>query len=388
MPKPFLIFGSPAVSRIGHGGDQAVTDKAAESAPNVSKKSGVAQIARDWGVLVLLTAACVALLSLAQLPAGILLGAIVAGIATALSGRALAVPRPVFYFAHGIIGVMMARSIPPSFLDSLSLSWPLFLGGVAWAMAVAAFMGWLLARLQVLPGATAVWGMSPGAASAMMLMCEDYGVDMRLVAFMQYSRVLVVAVLASVLSRFFVASSAVSTSPAAMAVRDIDWPAFAMTLAASTAGVVAARKLRIPGGTILLPMLLGVALSTAGVLTIELPRPLLYVCYPLVGWTVGLRFTRAILVHAARALPRMLAGIIGMTLLCALYAVVLAWGAGIDPLTAYLSTSPGGADTIAIIAMSSNVDAAFIMTMQTMRLILVMAVGPSLARFVARRTGF
>ena len=59
--------------------------------------------------------------------------------------------------------------------------------------------------------------------------------------------------------------------------------------------------------------------------------------------------------------------------------------AGIDPLTAYLATSPGGMDSIAIIAASSNVDVPFVMALQTARLLMIMAIGPSLARFVASK---
>jgi membrane AbrB-like protein len=72
---------------------------------------------------------------------------------------------------------------------------------------------------------------------------------------------------------------------------------------------------------------------------------------------------------------------------CGGLAVLLVVVAGIDPLTAYLATSPGGADSAAIIAMASNVDVAFVMAMQTTRLVLVLLIGPSLAGFIARRAG-
>ena len=45
--------------------------------------------------------------------------------------------------------------------------------------------------------------------------------------------------------------------------------------------------------------------------------------------------------------------------------------AGVDPLTAYLATSPGGSDSIAIIAASTNVDVSFVMAMQTVRMLAV-----------------
>jgi hypothetical protein len=44
--------------------------------------------------------------------------------------------------------------------------WPLFLAvGLAVILASTA-LGWLMTRWQVLPGTTAVWGTSPGAATA------------------------------------------------------------------------------------------------------------------------------------------------------------------------------------------------------------------------------
>ena len=56
-----------------------------------------------------------------------------------------------------------------------------------------------------------------------------------------------------------------------------------------------------------------------------------------------------------------------------------------DPLTAYLATSPGGADTVAIIAATSPVDVPFVMAMQSARFIVVAFCGPAVARAVARR---
>jgi uncharacterized membrane protein AbrB (regulator of aidB expression) len=46
----------------------------------------------------------------------------------------------------------------------------------------------------------------------------------------------------------------------------------------------------------------------------------------------------------------------------------------------------GGADSVAIIAASSHVDMPFVMAMQMARFILVLLVGPALARAVARWT--
>jgi uncharacterized membrane protein AbrB (regulator of aidB expression) len=59
---------------------------------------------------------------------------------------------------------------------------------------------------------------------------------------------------------------------------------------------------------------------------------------------------------------------------------------GIDPLTAYLATSPGGMDSVAIIAAASNrVDLSFVMALQTARFVFVLIGGPPLARLIAGR---
>jgi membrane AbrB-like protein len=138
-------------------------------------------------------------------------------------------------------------------------------------------------------------------------------------------------------------------------------------------------------GALLLPMFVGVALQHFGLMTIALPWWLLAACYALVGWSIGLRFTPAILRHAARLLPRVVAGICTLIVMCGGLAWLLARFAHVDPLTAYLATSPGGADTVAIIASSCPVDVPFVMAMQSARFVVVAFCGPAIARFVARR---
>lgn len=71
---------------------------------------------------------------------------------------------------------------------------------------------------------------------------------------------------------------------------------------------------------------------------------------------------------------------------CGVLAWLLVNYIHLDPLTAYLATSPGGMDSIAVIAASSkNVDLEFVMALQTVRLFLVIFIGPALARIIARK---
>jgi uncharacterized protein len=336
--------------------------------------------------MLLLSAVFVALLEALRLPAALLLGPMVAAILVAAAEGSLSVPRLPFFVAQAVIGCMIARSITPEIVGTIIQDWPLFLAAIFSVIAASSVIGLLLTRWRVLPGTTAVWGSCPGAASAMTLMAEAFGADVRLVAFMQYLRVVLVTVVASVVARIWVTPSdghiaSVVWFPA------VQWTPFAETMALVGVGAFIAPLLRIPAGPMLAPMVIGAVLHGSGVMTIELPPWLLAVSYAIVGWNIGLRFTRPILVHALRVLPRVAASIFALIAICGGFAWVLTWAAGIDPLTAYLATSPGGADSVAIIAASSNVDVPFVMALQTLRFMVVLFAGPSLSRFIARRTG-
>src|SRR5262249_36120928 len=155
------------------------------------------------------------------------------------------------------------------------------------------------------PGTTAVWGMLPGAASAMILMAEAFGADFRLVAFMQYTRVALLALTASLIGRFWAHGGPPPPEPAWFAAPA--WPAFGITLALVAVAVAAARITRLPAGGLLGAMGLGVALHLALPGALELPPWFLVVGYALLGWNTGLRFTRPVMAAAARALPQTVA---------------------------------------------------------------------------------
>lgn len=346
-----------------------------------SKGAGVQ--AKHWGGLLLLSALFVFLLELVHIPAALLLGPMLAAIVFAGFERQVTVPQTASLLAQGMIGCMIANSIPLSILGELARDWPLFLAGVVSVIAAACSLGWLLARLQVLPGTTAIWGSFPGAASAMTIMAESFGADMRLVAFMQYLRVVCVSVVASTIASIWVGHSG-GQMPAIVWFPSIQWLPLAGTLALIAASHVVTRWFKIPAGIFLLPMIGGIVLQNTGLMKLELPPWLLAISYAFVGWTIGSRFTRPILRHAARALPRVLGSILALMAICGVFAAALVYFAGIDPLTAYLATSPGGADSVAIISASSNVDVPFVMAMQLARFLVILVAGPALAKLVVK----
>jgi membrane AbrB-like protein len=323
------------------------------------------------------------LLQWLHLPAALLLGPMAVAIVMALAGGGVRTPNSGFVVAQGFVGLMVATTLPATVFSEIAEQWPIFVIGVLSTVIAAAALGWLMARAAIFPGTTAIWGSSPGAASVMTVMSQSYGGDMRLVAFMQYIRVVCCALAATAVARTMGVTPAEAASHAVW-FPEVSWLAVLGTAAVAICVSLLGAALKIPGGPMLLPLAVGFALKLSGIMPIVLPPWLLAISYAMIGWGVGMRFTPDVIAHAASTFPRVLVSSICLIGICGLFAVVLVVLTDIDPLSAYLATSPGGADSVAIIAASTKVDVPFVMTMQIARFLVVVITGPATARLLSR----
>ncbi|RCW97281.1 hypothetical protein DFP77_13157 [Marinomonas foliarum] len=337
-----------------------------------------------WRLSVLLAVSFVLVVCFeyANLPAALLLGPMITAIILAVSEAGMTMPKPLFLMAQGILGMMIANSLPLTVFAKISMEWPLFLIGTVSTIVASSFLGWLLSRSGLLPGTTAIWGSSPGAASAMTIMSESYGADMRLVAFMQYLRVACCAIAATVVAAVFHVDGVTTESIDWLGVPS--WSGFAITLSVILVVSIIGVKLRLPSGPLLLSLAIGLVIKFTGVLPIVLPHWCLAISFAILGWGIGFRFTRQVLQHAWHVFPHVLGAILALIAINACLAMLLITFADIDPLTAFLATSPGGADSVAIIAASTSADVSFVMAMQVARFLLVLIAGPMLARWLSR----
>lgn len=339
----------------------------------------------QWLALVALSAVFTTALELASLPAALLIGPMLAAIVGGANGSTIRAPKPAFAGAQALVGCLVAASISIEILATFANEWLLVTSVVFTTLVASSFVGWFISRFKVLPGTTAIWGSAPGGSTAMVLMAEAFGADVRLVAFMQYLRVIMVTLAAAFIARFWMDAGGSAEPPARIWFPMIDWLAFGSTLAIAAVGAMIGRLCRVPSPYFLGAVILGSLLHLGLDVPLQLPEWLLAASYALIGWSIGLNFTSGILRHALRALPQIVGSILVLMVFCGGLAWLLAHELGIDPLTAYLATSPGGLDSVAIIAAASDgVDLSFVMALQSCRLVFVLAFGPFLARLVAR----
>ena len=281
---------------------------------------------------------------------------------------------------------MLGTFLDRQSLDALGASWlPLALVTAA-TLAISLAAGALLARITALDLPTAALGMVAGGASGIVGISDELGADDRLVAFMQYLRVLVIVALTPVLAAL--------VFPGADATGAVAEPAFGdlrgwlITAAVAGLGGLAGHRARIPGGALLVPMAAAAVLKLAvpgGEFAV--PPAVGEVAFALIGLQVGLKFTVGTIRMLGRLFAPVLLGVLGVLAACALLGAVLALTTSVSMRDAYLATTPGGLYAVLAVALGSNADAGFILAAQGLRLIVMIALAPIVVRWLVRRGG-
>ncbi|MCL1563262.1 AbrB family transcriptional regulator [Parasaccharibacter sp. TMW 2.1886] len=331
-----------------------------------------------WAELVFFSAVISGLFMLLHLTAGMMLGPMAAGIILSIRNRGVTI-KPVFFtMAQAILACVVVNSLTGSVLHHIMSHWILVLFSVLSVILVSFSTGACLAWFGVMPGTTALWGTSPGAASTMVMLCGSFGADTRLTAFMLYFRVIMVAVATSLISWIVIRTGHATPTPAPM--RGNLLP----TLLLVTISTVIGLRLRSPAATLLLTILTGATAQLSGLFQISAPFWIRIPAYLTIGWSIGLRFTAPVLRYALRSIPAVALSSMTLITSCALLALPVAHFARIDLLSAYLATSPGGLDTIIVISANVPIALPFIIAMQTARMLAIITLGPAIARPLGR----
>jgi membrane AbrB-like protein len=321
-----------------------------------------------------------AVLGLAHLPSPALFGGLIAGLVRALAFRSRgAVPAVAMTAAQAVVGVAMGALVDLGTLRAVAAHWLAVLLVTVGTLALSLLAG-LLLRLQ--PGISPVTGafsMIAGGASGIVVMARELGADERMVAVLQYLRVLLIVVLMPVAATTVYGASPGSGSGTGGAASG--WAgALLFTVACAAVGGLAGRLLRIPVAALLGPMLAAAVAGLALGLHGTVPAVLQNVAFLVIGLQVGLNFTRASLATIGRALPLALAVIVGLILACAGLGALLAAVTGTSALDGYLATTPGGLYAVLATASDSGADTTFVLSVQVLRLFVMLLSAPLVAR--------
>jgi membrane AbrB-like protein len=341
-----------------------------------------------WIVLGAATAALGWVLDRAGVPSSYLFAALLLGLAVALTRPdGLEVSAGAFAAAQAVTGVTIGAYLQSSSLRAIGDSWVAVALVSAATLGVSIGAGLLLARLTRLDATTAALGMIAGGASGIVAMTRELHGDDRLVAFMQYARVLVVVLLTPLLIPIlFPGHHGASAAAGGSEIGLGSLLDRVVVLGIAAVGVAAGHALRLPAAMLLGPMILSGTLTLTGALDgVEVPGLLREAAFVVIGLQVGLRFTVATVREVGRLLLPVLAGIVLLLLACFGLAVVLAATTPVSLLDAYLATTPGGLYAVLAVAFGAGANTTFIIAVQGLRVLVMVLLAPLAVRRIHGR---
>jgi len=327
-------------------------------------------------------------LDAAGLPSSYLFAALLLGLVIALSRPESVELSPLtFRAAQAVAGVSLGAYLQSEALRAVAGSiLPVLLVSAA-TLALSLAAGAILARTTPLDAPTAALGMIAGGASGIVGMSGELGADDRLVAFMQYLRVLVVVLVTPIGIAVFFGGPHGDGGGALPAAGTLGAPwEWALTGALALAGAWAAGRARLTAGVLLGPMVLTGAVVLAGLADgFAVPDLLGQVAFALIGLQVGLRFTPATVLLLGRLTVPVLLAIAGLLVASFGLAVLLDVTTSATLLDAYLATTPGGLYAVLAVAFGAGADTTFIVAVQSLRVVAMVLLAPLAVRWMLQR---
>jgi membrane AbrB-like protein len=321
------------------------------------------------------------------LPSPALFGGLLAGLVRALAfRRKIAVPSSAMTAAQAVVGVSMGSLVDLATLRAVAANWlPVLL--VTLGTLLLSLLAGLALRLQ--PGISPVTGafaLIAGGASGIIVMARELGADERMVAVLQYLRVLLIVVLMPV-----VATGLYGASPGSWSGAVDHGPGWVVgvlfTVGCGVVGLALGRLLRLPVAALLGPMVLAAVVDLSGFgHGAQVPGAVGVAAFLVIGLQVGVSFTRDSLATIGRALPLALGVILALIVASAGLGGVLGATTGASALDGYLATTPGGLYAVLATATDSGADTTFVLAVQVLRLFVMLLSAPLVAR-VLRRSG-
>ena len=329
-----------------------------------------------WIGLIVITALVTVCMNAVGVPAAFMIGAMLTGILFVACGCELVLPRSCANFSQAVIGFFIGSSLHLELLRGVDVPIYISIGIVVLVLLLSLITGMLVMKSRFLPGSTGLWGALPGAAPMMIVLSEQHGADSSLVAFIQYMRVVLVAFIASfVMGGSGAVVDTIITPPQALSV--------ATSFAIIVFGMLVAYLAVYPAANFVVPIVLAAFVNLINI-PVSAPSGILIIGFIILGWSVGLRFSSEVRRAARKSFVRVVLMLLAMIASCYLVGQLLVIFFDIDPLTAYLATSPGGVDSIAIIAAGTSVDISFVVTVQMIRFIILLLWGPAIVRLALK----
>ena len=318
------------------------------------------------------------LAELAGVPAGWMTGALLCVFAAGRAGLAVPGAGALKLAAFTLLGYSIGAGIRPDTVGAIALWWPSLLGVPLVLVATIALLQPVFRRALGWDGASALYAAVPGSLTPSLVYASQTPADLGRVGGAHLTRLGLIATvfplavlgLASpeAVSPGVLESALESTREAAPALADPAPPiGFALALGASVLAGLWGDRWPLPAGALVASLLASALIHGSGLVAARAPDALVLASQALVGTYIGAR-----LAESRRGLEWR-SGLAGAAVLAVGLAVGAAVAVTLSPLVGrpalqlWLAYAPGGIEVMPILALSLEMDAAFVGLHQVLR---------------------
>jgi membrane AbrB-like protein len=316
------------------------------------------------------------LATLAGLPLGWMIGAMIATTAAAALGAPIALPIGFRQLMVTVLGVMLGSGFSPEMLERVG-EWALSLAALALYAAAAGGAGlFYFRRVCGYDAVTAYFSAMPGGFSEMILVGTEMGGDARVISLTHAARVMLVVLALPFAFQMLVGYDPAARAPAGLPLAQVSGADLAVLTACGAIGYLMANMLRLPAAAMVGPMILSAAVHILGWSTAKPPFELVAAAQIVIGTVIGCRFagvTLRLLLRTAAVAAGGTAVLLSATLA---FAMGLAQITGLPVVSLILAFSPGGLAEMSLIAIAIGADAAFVATHHVVRIFMIVVIAP------------
>jgi membrane AbrB-like protein len=341
-----------------------------------------AALALRWAALALAVTLGTIAGEAAGIPSSAMLVGLLVGLGYAVrSSVPLEIDRRVNSAAQVVTGSAVGTYLSVDTIKGLGSAWAPVIVITIVTLVLTFGAGLMLARIADVSPATAAFGMIAGGAAGIVSIATDLGADDRMVAVMQYLRVLLILAATPVLAATFFTSGDHGDAVLGGAHAVGYGEALLFLACCGPAGLLLAGRLHFTAPNFFGPLAVGAALSLAGVsFAGTIPNPITFLAFGIIGGKVGLDFTVESLRRARSILPAVLGVIVAMLVACAALGLIMAPLAGVSALDGYLATTPGVLQVVLATAIGMKANTTFVLSAQVVRLLMMLIAAPFVAR--------
>jgi len=315
------------------------------------------------------------------------LGALTAsGIVAAMGGRWLLHSHARF-FVRPVVGVLAGSAFTAEIAIAMLQWWSAILLVVVYSLTML-FLGFFYFRkFARFDATTAFFSSAPGGLGELSLIAGSLGANMRPLVVVHATRILLVVFTVPFALQIMLGKPIGRTVPTASVgelLSGFDW---SVLTACAVVGYLISRVIRFPGGPMVFPLILSVAVHVSGITPAAPPPWLVATVQVVLGAVVGTRFAG---IKWAEARNAILAGLVwGFLMLgsAVLLAFAGTWILDYPFEAMILALAPAGMVEMTLITLALGFDVAFVVTCQLCRVLFVLITTPLLFRFLGITIG-